>query len=42
MGNDVQFKCNIQSYVVDFVEVVNWIDSEGLTFMVDQSFGNES
>ena len=40
LGNDVQFKCNIQSYVTDFVKVTNWIDSEGLTFTAGQSIGN--
>ena len=40
IGNDVQFKCNIQSYVTDFVSVSNWIDSEGLSFTVNQNFGN--
>ena len=40
LGNDVHFKCNIQSYVADFVQVVSWTDSEGSSFMPDQSFGN--
>ena len=39
-GNDVQFKCNIQSYVADFVQVVAWVDSEGSSFMLDQKYGN--
>ena len=39
-GNDVQFKCNIQSYVADFVQVVAWVDSEGASFMLDQKYGN--
>merc|ERR1712130_680758 len=37
-GNDVQFKCNIQSYVADFVQVVAWVDSEGSSFMLDQKY----
>ena len=40
LGNDVHFKCNIQSYVADFVHIVSWTDSEGSSFMPDQSFGN--
>lgn len=40
LGNDVIFKCNIQSYVADFVQVISWIDSEGFSFMLDQDFGN--
>ena len=40
LGNDVQFKCNIQSFVTDFVHITNWIDSEGSTFSVGQSIGN--
>ena len=39
-GNNVQFKCNIQSYVADFVQVVAWVDSEGSSFMLDQKYGN--
>ena len=41
LGNDVQFKCNIQSFVTDFVHITNWIDSEGSTFSVGQSIGND-
>ena len=42
LGNDVQFKCNIQSFVTDFVHLTSWIDSEGSTFSVGQSIGNKS
>ena len=42
LGNDVQFKCNIQSYATDFLTVTNWIDSEGSTYSPDQSIGNLS
>ena len=40
LGNDVLFKCNIQSYVADFVSVSSWVDSEGLSFTVNQNYGN--
>ena len=36
IGNDVLVKCSIQSFVADFVRVIGWIDSEGLSFSVDQ------
>ena len=36
IGNDVLVKCSIQSFVADFVGVIGWIDSEGLSFSVDQ------
>ena len=41
LGNDVQFKCNIQSFVTDFVHLTNWIDSEGSTYSLGQSIGNK-
>ena len=28
-GNDVLVKCDIPSFVADFVSVTNWLDSEG-------------
>ena len=40
LGNDVVIKCNIPSFVADFVSVVGWVDSEGSTFLVSQSDGN--
>ena len=40
LGNDVLFKCNIQSYVADFVSVSSWVDSEGLSITVNQNYGN--
>ena len=40
LGNDVLLKCNIPSFVADFVSVANWVDSEGLTFPVNQNYGN--
>ena len=29
LSNDVLFKCNIPSFISDFVSVVGWVDSEG-------------
>ena len=29
LGNDVLFKCNIPSFISDFVSVIGWVDSEG-------------
>ena len=29
LRNDVLFKCNIPSFISDFVSVVGWVDSEG-------------
>jgi hypothetical protein len=40
LGNDVVIKCNIPSFVADFVSVVGWVDSEGSTFLVSQTYGN--
>ena len=39
LGNDVVVKCNIPSFVADFVSVVGWVDSEGSTFLVSQKYG---
>ena len=29
IGNDALLKCNIPSFVADFVSVVGWVDSQG-------------
>ena len=39
MGNEVILKCDIPSFATDFVSVVSWVDSEGLTF-TQNSLGN--
>ena len=39
MGNEVLLKCDIPSFATDFVSVVSWVDSEGLTF-THNSLGN--
>ena len=41
MGNAALLKCNIPSFVADFLQVVGWINSEGVEFRADkQNFGN--
>ena len=32
VGNDVVIKCNIPSFVADFVSVTAWVTSEGTQF----------
>ncbi len=32
-GNDALLKCDVPSFVSDFVSVDGWVDSEGDTFM---------
>ena len=38
--NDVIFKCNVQSFVTDFVSVIGWVDSEGGSHPAASSHGN--
>ena len=40
IGNDAIMKCNIPSFVTDFVSIVNWEDSEGGLFFKNNNFGN--
>ena len=37
LGNDVIIKCNIPSFVSDFVSIVAWIDSEGSSHTAEQN-----
>ena len=40
-GNSALFKCNIPSFVADFLEVTGWINSEGLEYSANaKTFGN--
>ena len=32
VGNDAILKCNVPSFVADFVSIVSWIDGEGMDF----------
>ena len=41
LGNDAIFKCQIPSFVADFVQVDSWVDDKGNQFVVDaRDFGN--
>jgi hypothetical protein len=41
LGNEALFKCSIPSFIVDFVSVVSWEDSEANTWHYGPSnFGN--
>ena len=39
LGNDVLLKCDIPSFATDFVSVVDWVDSEGVSLR-QSSLGN--
>ena len=39
LGNEALFKCSIPSFVVDFVSVVGWEDSEGNSWQSGSAFG---
>lgn len=39
-GNAVVLKCEIPSFVADFVSVVGWVDSDGATYLIDENYGN--
>ena len=38
-GNSVIMKCEIPSFVADFVSVTNWIDSTGKSYYHDNVYG---
>ena len=40
LGNDVLLKCNIPSFVADFVAVTGWLDSEGTEYLIQSKYGN--
>ena len=40
VGNDALLKCNIPSFVSDFVSVMSWEDSEGGVFFAGHKYGN--
>ena len=43
LGNEILLKCNIPSFVADFVVVDGWVDSEGLGIADDGNYqGNQS
>lgn len=42
LGNDALIKCNVPSFVSDFVSVDSWEDSEGVQIFHDDNIGNYS
>ena len=40
LGNDVVIKCNIPSFVADFLSVTAWVTSEGTEFQQSDMSGN--
>lgn len=38
-GNAAVFKCNIPSFVSDYVEIVSWQDTEGTQYPMASSYG---
>ena len=42
LGNEILMKCDIPSFVADFVAVDGWVDSEGLGIANDGNYqGNQ-
>ena len=39
-GNSAIMKCEIPSFVADFVSVQSWIDSEGKSYFPDNNYCN--
>ena len=37
LGNDVIFKCDVPSFVADFISVEAWIDNEAQAYLFGQS-----
>ena len=40
IGNDAIMKCNIPSFVADFVSVVAWVANDGTTFTSHSGHGS--
>lgn len=41
-GNAAVFKCNIPSFVSDYVEIVSWQDTEGTQYPMASSYGTST
>ena len=41
LHNDALLKCNIPSFVADFVSVAGWVDSQGESYHPNDGLGNE-
>ena len=39
VGNEVLLKCDIPSFVSDFVSVSDWVDSEGIMYSASSTLG---
>jgi hypothetical protein len=39
-GNSVVMKCEVPSFVADFVYVVNWLDSDGGVYLPNNNYDN--
>ena len=40
LGNDVLIRCRVPSFIGDFVDVVGWIDSDDINFVLGrQDYG---
>ncbi|XP_045473863.1 Down syndrome cell adhesion molecule-like protein Dscam2 isoform X49 [Harmonia axyridis] len=40
-GNAAVLKCSIPSFVADFVQVMNWVDTEGHTYNMDDDYDSK-
>ena len=41
VGNDAVLRCNVPSFVADFVAVLNWVDGEGREFYANKNGNHE-
>ena len=39
LGNSGLLKCEIPSFVIDFVSVINWLDNQGEEYFMSQNTG---
>ena len=40
LGNSALLKCNVPSFVSDFVSVTSWVNSEGTEYLISSKNGN--
>ena len=40
LGNDAILQCNVPSFMLDFVTIQGWVDSEGNGFLRQDGVGN--
>lgn len=41
-GNSAIMKCEIPSFVADFVMITHWLDSSGISYYPNHDYGNGS